>query len=460
LVICLVALLQGIQGYPDTCYNTDATGQCGKEKKPCPEDSLRELECTKPGMKKKLFHDQCGCPKLICTGCALENGPIDVQIILDSSSSMAWKPHTRNWKLLIGQMRNFIDSLMTHKDSRMAIARFGTHSQILTDLETGINASFLDDYTAFKDMGTTHLGEALQRFLRRFIKKAGLKGSDASARAPRFLFVITDGKANGPVDVAEAAAKWKDAVDHIYALGFGDADKEDLAKITDEEANIIMHPKLEDLFEDINEHVIPKVCKSGPVDVEVTECAIEDGPFDVQVILDSSSSIGWKNWKSIIGEMKKFIDSLMTHKDSRIAIGRFGTHVGRLTKLKTGIQGSFLDKYTAFKDMGTTHLGEALQSSFEKFNEIVVKSPNPHAKRFLFVITDGKANGPLDVAEEAAKWKGIVDHIFALGFGTADKEGLAKITDEDANIIIHPKLDDLFKDIKEHITPKVCKSGQ
>ena len=44
----------------------------------------------------------------------------------------------------------------------------------------------------------------------------------------------------------------------------------DLAKITDEEANIIMHPKLEDLFEDINEHVIPKVCKSGPVDVEVT----------------------------------------------------------------------------------------------------------------------------------------------------------------------------------------------
>jgi len=167
-----------------------------------------------------------------------------------------------------------------------------------------------------------------------------------------------------------------------------------------------------------------------------------------------------KNWKSIIGEMKKFIDSLMTHKDSRIAIDRFGTHVGRLTKLKTGIQGSFLDKYTAFKDMGTTHLGEALQSSFEKFNETVVKSPNPHAKRFLFVITDGKANGPLDVAEEAAKWKGIVDHIYALGFGTADKEGLAKITDEDANIIIHPKLDDLFKDIKEHITPKVCKSGQ
>merc|ERR1712168_11451 len=318
--------LQGIQGYPDTCYNTDATGQCGKEKKPCPEDSLRELECTKPGMKKKLFHDQCGCPKLICTGCALENGPIDVQIILD-------------------------------------------------------------DYTAFKDMGTTHLGEALQRFLRRFIKKAGLKGSDASARAPRFLFVITDGKANGPVDVAEAAAKWKDAVDHIYALGFGDADKEDLAKITDEKANIIVHPKLEDLFEDINEHVIPKVCKSGPVDVEVTECAIEDGPFDVQVILDSSSSIGWKNWKSIIGEMKKFIDSLMTHKDSRIAIGRFGTHVGRLTKLKTGIQGSFLDKYTAFKDMGITHLGEALRSSFEKFNKTVVKSPNPHAKRFLFVIT-------------------------------------------------------------------------
>ena len=36
--------------------------------------------------------------------------------------------------------------------------------------------------------------------------------------------MITDGKANGNVDVKPEAAKWKAAVDHIYALGFDQAE--------------------------------------------------------------------------------------------------------------------------------------------------------------------------------------------------------------------------------------------
>merc|ERR1711933_294778 len=121
--------------YADECYTTNKItihGQCEysvKKKNPCPEGTLKAEECPEKGMKRKLFHDKCGCPKLICTGCALSRGPIDVQILLDSSGSV----DASTWDKLMNEMKeHFIDSLMTHPDSRMAIARFGTESEALT----------------------------------------------------------------------------------------------------------------------------------------------------------------------------------------------------------------------------------------------------------------------------------------------------------------------------------------
>ena len=42
----------------------------------------------------------------------------------------------------------------------------------------------------------------------------------------QILFVITDGQANGALDVKTEAQKWKDRVDYVYALGFGDVNVE------------------------------------------------------------------------------------------------------------------------------------------------------------------------------------------------------------------------------------------
>ena len=59
----------------------------------------------------------------------MSRGPIDVQILLDSSGSI----DASTWDKLMNEMKeHFIDSLMTHPDSRMAIARFGTDSEALT----------------------------------------------------------------------------------------------------------------------------------------------------------------------------------------------------------------------------------------------------------------------------------------------------------------------------------------
>ena len=73
--------------------------------------------------------DSCHTISHLYQGCALSRGPIDVQILLDSSGSI----DASTWDKLMNEMKeHFIDSLMTHPDSRMAIARFGTESEALT----------------------------------------------------------------------------------------------------------------------------------------------------------------------------------------------------------------------------------------------------------------------------------------------------------------------------------------
>jgi len=259
------------QEYPNKCYTIDKItimGQCVhqiKKKKQCKEESLHGCECPRRGMKKKLFHDKCGCPKLICVGCSIERGAIDVQVLLDSSYSIK----AENWDLLMNEMKeHFIDSLMTHKDSRMAIARFGTDSEELIPLKKGVTGKLLDPFNNWRNMDSTYLGEALHKFLPKFKKVAGPVGTGST----KFLFVITDGKANGHVDVKPAAAKWKDAVDHIYALGFAEIDKDGLGQITDKKDNIKYHLNLLDLIKDINENVLPTVCNE---EGKITSLAVD-----------------------------------------------------------------------------------------------------------------------------------------------------------------------------------------
>ena len=44
-------------------------------------------------------------------------------------------------------------------------------------------------------------------------------------------------------------------------------------------------------------------------------------------------------------------------------------------------------------------------------------------EQILVVITDGDANGPGNVAEEAKKWVQVVDEIHVLGFGDLKEQG-------------------------------------
>jgi len=178
------------------------------------------------------------------------------------------------------------------------------------------------------------------------------------------------------------------------------------------------------------------------------------GPLDVQIILDASGSVGKENWKKLLNEMKEnFIDGLMSHKESRMAIARFGTTHDVITHLKKGVTGSVLNAYDKFENLGYTYLSDALKDLLPEFKK---RTANSTATKFLFVFTDGKAHNPDAVEVEAKKWKSAVDHVYAMGYAGIDEEGLKRITDVPANVKFRKELSDLFKDVNEQVIPAVC----
>ena len=143
-------------------------------KKPCPSsERLMVTPCPIVGQKRRTFRDDCDCPALLCSGNQMrsyvshfysywgiqianknwqyhtqyESGSlssrasstllpigcpatkkVDIQLILDSSGSIQKTP----WTALIEFLKNdFIDAIFVNPDSRLAITKYGTRSEVL-----------------------------------------------------------------------------------------------------------------------------------------------------------------------------------------------------------------------------------------------------------------------------------------------------------------------------------------
>ena len=61
------------------------------------------------------------------SGCPTDHGPLNIQLVLDSSASMGLI-----WAEMIKDLReNFIDVIMTNSRSKMAVTRFGSSAEQL-----------------------------------------------------------------------------------------------------------------------------------------------------------------------------------------------------------------------------------------------------------------------------------------------------------------------------------------
>lgn len=218
---------------------------------------------------------------------------------------------------------------------------------------------------------------------------------------------------------------------------------------------------------DFLDNIVPKICEGGMEnklffdDCNCPKLKCFGCPsvkkVDVQLLLDSSGSMG-THWRGLINKIKTdFIGSVMSNKDSKMGIARFGETLVEITPLSSETSGKTLDSHTDFTNMGRTHTAGALRELLPSFQKAINASGESQAEKVLVVITDGDANGPGNVSEEAKKWVAAVDAIHVLGFGNLDVEGLKEINGGAPGVVLlKPNLQALEKAILEQIVPSIC----
>jgi len=177
---------------------------------------------------------------------------------------------------------------------------------------------------------------------------------------------------------------------------------------------------------------------------------------DIQLVLDSSGSIGQKNWVNLITKIKQeLIGDLMTNTQSRMAIARYGDDVNILAPLSTSTRGETLNPYLTYTGMGASFLANALRTLLPDYKTSTATSP---AKKVLVVITDGTPNDANELDAATKQWADTVDEIYALGYGNVNLEGLEAIKpkDHDGLVLYELELEKLEDEIMKQVVPKVC----
>jgi hypothetical protein len=196
-----------------------------------------------------IYFPMLGCP----TG-----KKINMQLILDSSGSIT----TARWTSLIEFLKlQVIDSIFTNTQSKLAIARFGTATEVLQDWTDNVSGDMLDSAKyAYKNMVNTFTGDCMEDVLPAFLQATN--GSDAD----KVVMVVTDGAwTPQSEDPKIAAQKYRDAGATVYAIGFGDLLLENLRDIAPDNAYRL--DTLDQAERSIAQLVVPSICNQEAINL-------------------------------------------------------------------------------------------------------------------------------------------------------------------------------------------------
>ncbi|KAK3094138.1 hypothetical protein FSP39_024610 [Pinctada imbricata] len=185
-----------------------------------------------------------------------------------------------------------------------------------------------------------------------------------------------------------------------------------------------------------------------------------DDPADIVFILDSSGSVGTKNFKKMLNFVKSLVGEFVigsTH--TKVAVLTFGTHVYNQFHLnkyttKARIQ-SAIDgiKYRR----GWTYTYKAIkfarEESFQKGN-----GARERSTKVAIIVTDGKSQYASSTVKEAKKLREQNVIIFSIGIGNKVKiaELKSMASDPDSSHVFTVNTFDGLKTIKDSLAKKAC----
>uniref|UniRef100_A0A8C8RXY8 Collagen alpha-1(VI) chain n=1 Tax=Pelusios castaneus TaxID=367368 RepID=A0A8C8RXY8_9SAUR len=391
LILCFIGItFQGTKGYP---------GPKGDEG-----------EAGDPGNDVKIpfcFAAECTC------------GPIDVLFVLDSSESIG----LHNFEIAKDFIIKVIDRL--NKDEHVKFEP--GHSQVgivqyshenTQELVAMGDAKF-KDIGALKEAvknlhwiaGGTFTGEALQFTKDRLLRQFGLN--------KKMAIVITDGRSDTLRDLTPLSSLCEKDTE-IVSLGIQDIfsappNSEQLGVIACEGTphspglSIQMESYaelLEDTFlHNVTSHLCrEKICPDYTCPINFT------GPTDITLLVDSSTSVGSRNFETTKKFVKRLAERFLTAtkppKDFvRVSVVQYSG------KNQQKLEAQFLQNYTVIADVidNMEFINDAtdVNAALQYVNNLYRQSARPGAKRRVLIFSDGNSQGITETSIKRAVQEAI-----------------------------------------------------
>ncbi|KPP76107.1 hypothetical protein Z043_104573, partial [Scleropages formosus] len=267
--------------------------------------------------------------------------------------------------------------------------------------------------------GGTNTGLGLQFMLTHLFTTQA--GSRSEKGVPKLAMVITDGKSQD--DVKQMADIVKGRGITLYAVGIKDAVLEELKDIASDpvEKHIF---SVSDFYrlQFISDDIIRVLCTmvgeaTGQLSQVPQECR-RDSVGDIVLLVDSSSSVGSRNFREVKKFLRNFVEALDTAA-SKVQVGLTQYSDDPSIEFK---QGDLTDKKALLERLdnlqylsGATNTGKALNEILSSHFSRPPTSRVPTVPQIVVVITGGNSDDAVNIPVMELRQQGVF--IFVVGVG-------------------------------------------
>ncbi|XP_006883460.1 PREDICTED: collagen alpha-5(VI) chain [Elephantulus edwardii] len=372
---------------------------------------------------------------------------LDVVFVLDHSGSIGY-----NQKYMTDLTVHLVKKADVGRDRvQFAALRYSDDPELLFFLNSYPNKSGIIENLSRQRAthGRTYTAKALEFSNILFTEE---HGSRIRQNVKQMLIIVTDGVSHDREKLSATAQTLRDKGVIIYAVGVGEANREELETIAgskEKALHVQNFTQLQDIYLTLQEGL----CINSP-----GVCNLQEA--DVIFLCDGSDKVS----DSQFDTMKTFVSDLIDDFDTqsqRIKVGmaQFGSRYQEIIDLDSSWDKVQMMTWlqTIGKSTGDPRMDIALRNVRYMFDSSAGGRRNAGVPQTLLVITSGRPLHNVTNAVKTLRDQGIC--VLALGVGDVRKDQLLPVTGNSEKIITFPnfnKLKDM--DVRKRMVREICQS--
>ncbi|XP_077170119.1 collagen alpha-1(VI) chain [Paroedura picta] len=428
--------VNGTKGYPGPKGDDGEIGDPGEEDGTSTVQGIKGAKGYRgpeglpgpPGPAGPPGPDECEILDIImkmCSCCECKCGPVDILFVLDSSESIG----LQNFQIAKDFIVKVIDRLSNDEhvrfhteESRVGVVQYShDKTQELVAMGDANIKNIGELKEAVKNLhwiaGGTFTGEALEftkdQLLRRF-------SSDN-----RVAIVITDGRSDTLRDPVPLNVLC-DVNTQVYPLGIGDIfhsppNSEQLSSISCGGISIMRESYAELLDDSFMQNITSYICKNKKCPDYTCPISFE-GLADITLLVDSSTSVGSRNFNTTKKFVKRLAERFLTaakpSEDTvRVSVVQYSG------KAQQKLEAQFEHNYTVIAEAidGMQFMNDAtdVNAALSYVVNLYRQSSRPGAKKRVLIFSDGNSQGitgsAIERAVQEARQAGLEIYVLVVG---------------------------------------------